>query len=269
MVLKIVIVCVFVFLAGFIDSIAGGGGLISLPAYFFIGLPIHNVLATNKFSAAMGTTFSTIRFYQNKALDWKVGLVSAFASFFASYFAAKIVLLIDETILKVIFAVSLPALGVFLLLKKDFGKKNFETDRVYNFKTYFLAFLIGLLIGFYDGVIGPCTGTFAIIAYSSLMKYDLVTSSGNAKILNLASNYASVAAFLPANKIVFKIGIPAAICGIIGNLLGSSVAIKKGNSFVKIIILLVLVLLFGKLVYDLVSAFTNTKSAAFIANLVF
>ena len=112
-----------------------------------------------------------------------------------------------------------------------------------------------MFIGFYDGLIGPGTGIFAIIAYSALMKYNLVSASGNAKVLNLASNYASVIAFFISGKIVFTIGIPAAICGIAGNYLGSSLAIKKGNSFIKIIMLAVIVLLFIKMILDMFTAF--------------
>ncbi|MEL3908933.1 MAG: TSUP family transporter [Treponemataceae bacterium] len=249
--MKIVVLCFFVFVAGFIDSIAGGGGLISLPAYFFIELPTHQALGTNKFSATCGTTFATIKFSLGKAIHWKVAIISGIASFITSLIATKLALMIDEKILHFIILIILPFVAFFVLLKKDFGEnKNIEKPNE-DFKFYSLAFFIGLIIGFYDGLIGPATGTFAIIAYSTLMKYDLVTSSGNAKVLNLASNYASMTTFFSSGKIVFNIGIPAAICGIAGNYLGSAFAVKKGNRFIKIFMLIAIILLFAKMAWDL------------------
>ena len=114
MLIKILIVCVFVFFAGFVDSVAGGGGLISTPAYFFIGLHTHNALATNKFSAACGTSLAVIKFSQNKALHWKIALISALASFIFSFIASKIALMINEDVLKLVFIIILPLVGIFL-----------------------------------------------------------------------------------------------------------------------------------------------------------
>lgn len=253
--LSIIILCVFIFFAGFVDSIAGGGGLISLPAYFFIGMPTLNALATNKFSAACGTTFATIKFYKSKALHWQVATISAIASFIFSYLGSLIAMKINEELLRLIIILVLPLVAIFLLFKKDFGITKQSIDKKLTAKQYGLAFFIGAIIGFYDGLLGPGTGTFAILAYSGLMHYDLLTSSGNAKLLNLASNYASMIAFLINGKILFDIAIPAAIAGIAGNYLGSSIAIKKGNSFVKIIILIVIALLFSKMIWDFASSF--------------
>lgn len=248
---QIIVLCFFVFVAGFIDSIAGGGGLISMPAYFFIGLPTHQALGTNKFSATCGTTLATIKFSLSKAIHWKVAIISGIASFITSLIATKLALMLDGKILHLIIVIILPFVAFFVLFKKDFGENQTSGSPEADFRFYSLAFFIGLIIGFYDGLIGPGTGTFAIIAYSTLMKYDLVTSSGNAKVLNLASNYASTIAYFVGGKILFGIGIPAAICGIAGNYLGSSFAIKKGNRFIKIFMLIAIVLLFAKMAWDL------------------
>ena len=115
-----------------------------------------------------------------------------------------------------------------------------------------LALGIGLGIGLYDGLVGPGTGTFAIIAFSSLMKFDLRTANGNGKVLNLASNYASLFTYLMSGLVVFSIGIPCAISGIAGNLLGSHFALRKGAKFIRPMMLVVLVLLLGKLISDAV-----------------
>lgn len=247
-IVSLVILYFLVFLAGFIDSIAGGGGLISLPAYIFVGLPVHNAMGCNKFSAAVGTTFSVIRFWKNKALHLKVALISGLGST-SAYIGSRLALIIDEKILKTILIVILPIVAILILSKRDFGNENKSND-IPKEKVYKLAFLIGLLIGFYDGLIGPGTGTFAIIAYCVLMKYDLKTASGNAKILNLASNYASVIAFVISGKIIYSIAIPAAIFAMIGNYIGAGFAISKGAKFIRPMMILVIILLFGKIFLD-------------------
>lgn len=245
----LVVLYFLIFLAGFIDSIAGGGGLISLPAYLFIGLPPHNAMATNKLSASIGTTTSVIRFFKNKVVDLRVSIISAVGSFISAYIASRIVLILDEKVFKTMVIIVLPIVAIIILSKRDFGNENLS-DEIPRNKAYKLAFLIGLFIGFYDGLIGPGTGTFAIMAYCLIMKYDLKTASGNAKVLNFASNYASLAAFIFTDKIMFGIAIPAAIFGIIGNYLGSGFVITKGSKFIRPIMIIVIVLLFSKIFYD-------------------
>lgn len=251
---SLILLCSLIFLAGFIDSIAGGGGLISLPAYLFVKLPMHNAMGCNKFSAAVGTTFSTLRFWKNKTLDLKVALISASGSSISSFIGSSIALLIEENILKIILIIILPIVAVLTLVKRDFGNedKSFEIPMK---KLYIFAFLLGLFIGFYDGLIGPGTGTFAIIAYCTIMKYDLKKASGNAKLLNLASNYASVVAYIMGGKIIYSIAIPAAISAMLGNYIGAGFAIKKGSKFIRPVMMLVMTLLFGKTIIDVFGAY--------------
>ena len=114
-----------------------------------------------------------------------------------------------------------------------------------------LAVVIGLLIGVYDGLVGPGTGTFAIIAFTSVLKFDLRTASGNAKVLNLASNYASLITYIGAGNVPFALAIPCAVCNILGAILGSHFALSKGGKFIRPMLLVVLVLLLGKMAMDL------------------
>lgn len=245
----LVALCTLIFLASFIDSIAGGGGLISLPAYLFVGLPVHNAMACNKFSSSIGTTISAIRFLKSKAIELKVAVISAIGSFLASFIASEIVLLIDDKILKTVFITVLPIVAIFILSKRNLGDEN-NFSSISNKKVPIFSFIIGLFMGFYDGLIGPGTGTFAIIAYSTIMKFDLKTASGNAKLLNLASNYASLAVFFLSGKVLYQIAIPAAIASLIGSYLGSGFAIKKGAKFIRPMMLLVIILLFSKIFLD-------------------
>ena len=239
----------FVFLAGFVDSAAGGGGLISLPAYLFVGLPPHTAIGCNKFSSACGTTLSAARFFKNGAVDWQVAAISAVCSFVASYLGIRIALMINQETLKTVLVIVLPIVAVLLLFKRNFGAENQSAD-IPKKKAFILAACAGLVIGFYDGLIGPGTGTIAIIVFSAGMKYDLKTASGNAKVMNLASNYASLIAVITGNKVIYSIAIPAAVFGIIGNYIGAGFAIKKGTVFIKPLMICAIVLLFGKLFYD-------------------
>ena len=228
--------------AGFIDSAAGGGGLISLPAYLFAGLPPHYTYATNKFSAACGTTFATASFFKNGAMNLKVGILAAIGSFAGSALGAHIVLMLSDEVLQ--------AMMVIILWRRNLPDEN-RDDGTLNLKKALLALAIGFGIGLYDGMVGPGTGTFAIIAFTSLMGFDLRTANGNAKVLNLASNYASLFTYLSSGLVVFPVGIPCAISNIVGNIIGSHFALKKGAKFIRPMMLVVLVLLLGKLITDM------------------
>lgn len=238
------------FLAGFLDSIAGGGGLISLPAYMLSGLPMHMVYACNKFAAACGTTIATLRYYRNKMVDIPVGLTAAAGAFLCSAIAAKIVLILNEHTLKTMMLVILPIVAIITLVNKNMGNENLSGSFPKG-KKYALAFLIGGLIGFYDGLFGPGTGTFALIAFCLILKYDMRTATGNAKFLNLASNYASLVVFILAGTVYWKVAIPAAAFNICGNYMGSGVAIKKGAAVIRKMLMLVIVLLFIKVVSEM------------------
>ena len=144
----------------------------------------------------------------------------------------------------------LPFAAVIILWRINLPDEN-RDDGTLNLKKILLALGIGLGIGLYDGIVGPGTGTFAIIAFTTLMGFDLRTAGGNAKVLNLASNYAGLATYLASGLVVFSVGIPCAISGIVGNLLGSHFALKNGAKFIRPMMLVVLVLLLGKLITDM------------------
>ena len=233
--------------AGFVDSAAGGGGLISLPAYLFAGLPPHYTYATNKFSAACGTTFATASFFKSGAMNVKVGVLAAVGSFAGSALGAHIVLLLSDEALRTMMFIILPIAAAIILWQRNLPDEN-RDDGTLNGKKALLALAIGLGIGLYDGIMGPGTGTFAIIAFTTLMGFDLKTANGNGKVLNLASLFT----YLMSGLVVFPIGIPCAVSNIVGNLLGSHFALKKGAKFIRPMMLVVLVLLLGKLISDAV-----------------
>ncbi|MEO0234630.1 MAG: TSUP family transporter [candidate division WOR-3 bacterium] len=248
-VVKLLIILPSIFIAGFVDSIAGGGGLISVPAYLAAGIPPHFALGTNKFSSTFGTLFATITYKKNRMIDLKVALTAGIFALLGSSLGAKTVLLIKPDFLRYILLFLIPVITIFVLIKKDFGMVD-RSKSIDGRRAIFLSSLAGLTIGFYDGFFGPGTGTFLILFFSLLLKYDFRMSNGNTKVVNLSSNVAALITFIINGKVLFLIGIPAAICGIAGNLLGSKFAVQKGNRLIKIFFVLVLAILFVKIVLD-------------------
>jgi len=244
-----VIILPAIFLAGLIDSMAGGGGLISIPAYLAAGLPPHFALGNNKFSSANGTIFTTIRYFRNNLIDTKVALFSAFFALIGSFFGTKTVLYLAPDFLNILLIIALPVIAIILITNNKLGKIN-NSHTVSLKKKLITAVIAGLGIGFYDGFFGPGTGAFLILIYTSVLSYDFVVANANAKVVNLASNLAAVVTFIASGKVNYEIAIPAAICGILGNLTGSYLVVKKGNSFIKPVFIFVLILLLIKVVWD-------------------
>ncbi len=234
------------FFAGFIDSVAGGGGLISLPVYSLSGMPMHMAYGCNKFSATFGTTLATYRYYKNNMIDLPIGISAALGAFLTSGLAARLVLYLSDATLQAMMAIILPIAAIITLMNKNMGIKD-HSHELPQKKKMILGFLVGIALGFYDGILGPGTGTFAIMGFCLVLKYSMNTASGNAKCLNLASNYSALFVFLLDGAVYFPIAIPCAITGIIGNYLGSGFAIRYGASGIRKILIFVLLLLFIKM----------------------
>lgn len=246
----LLIICPLIFLAGFIDSIAGGGGLISLPSYLFIGLPSHAALGTNKFSSSIGTLIATLRYAKNKQVHYKSAFAAAAAALVGSYCGALLAMAFDEKFLRVLLVIMLPVIAIFVLIRRNFGGEN-KISELSDKKTIILSAVIGLVLGAYDGFFGPGTGTFLILAFTGIIGLDLATASGNTKIVNLSSNIAALVAFITGGSVAFAVGIPAAVCGMLGNWLGSGLAIKNGAKVIRPVFIGVIALLFGKVLWDL------------------
>ncbi|MCL2169214.1 MAG: TSUP family transporter [Defluviitaleaceae bacterium] len=245
--IQIVILCALIFLGGFIDSIAGGGGLISLPAYVLTGVPMHSALASNKFSSTFGTAFSAWNFLRNGKVYVKAIPVSVVFALAGSAFGAYIALLTSDEVLRNLLLVMIPIIAVIVIVKRDFGKEN----RMDTLKTGTIltgAAIAAGVIGFYDGFFGPGTGTFLILIFTIFLRFDLVTANGNSKIINLSSNLGSMVTFIISGHIVFQLAVPAAVFGILGNVIGSRLAIKIGAKIIKPVLIGVLTLLLFTLI---------------------
>ena len=227
------IVCPLVFLAGFVDAVAGGGGLISLPAYLLAGVPVHNAVATNKLSSATGTLISTVRLCKNKFVDWFLVLPCIPMALLGSSIGAHLALIASDKLLR------------YMLRKKNMDEKGGEIARK---KQILLCAVCSLAVGCYDGFYGPGTGTFLLLLFTGLGKMSVAKASGTMKVTNLSSNVAALVVFLLSGKIVIMLGIAASVFSIAGHYTGAGMVMKNGSRIIRPIILIVLALLFIKII---------------------
>lgn len=249
---EILIFMVFMIgLAGFVDAIAGGGAIISLPAYIFAGFPVHLAYGTNKFTATSGIIISSIKYFKSGFVEIKIALVAAIGSFIGSALGTQIVLMISATTLKKMLLIILPAIAIIMMFKRDF-KDDGDKDLKFTRKKAVLAFIVGVLVALYDALLGPGSTTVAIFAFNSLIGYDLKHSNGNAKILSLSSNIAGLATYMLSGLVYYQIAIPCAIANIIGANLGSRLVIENGAKIVRPVMGLVIIALIGKTVIEFI-----------------
>lgn len=245
------IVCPLVFLGSFVDSVAGGGGIITLPAYMLAGLPVHTASGTNKLVAVFGSVTSSYGYLKSGNVMVRIALLSALGSLLGGALGAQLALFIPEATLEIIMMIVLPIVALFLSLNKSFGMEH-KPRQIQPAMESITAFGIGLVIGCYDGMIGPGTGTFLIIAFSGILGLDLLVSGGCAKVSNMASNIASAIVWSFNGKAMFSLLLPAALCSIAGGYFGTKFAIKGGSKRIRKVMFVVLALLFAKMIYDYV-----------------
>lgn len=244
------LVCPLIFLAGFIDSIAGGGGLISLPAYLLAGLPPRMAAGTNKMGAFAGTAVATLKYARSGQIAWREGIAAALGALPGSYLGAALLQIIDERYVMIGVVAAMPLVAAFVLLRKDSLEPR---SLVPAHMKLFACFLIGLLIGTYDGLVGPGTGTFLQLLFVSVVGLAALKASGAARLVNLCSNVGALISLISGGKVLYALALPAAAFGMAGNYLGSSLAIKKGSRLIRLLLIVVLVLLMGTLIYRLIS----------------
>ncbi len=238
-----------VFLSGLVDAVAGGGGLISLPAYLLAGLPPHQAVATNKLASSMGTSVSTTRFILNRCVDWGLAVPSAVLAVLGAAAGAKLILSIDEAVMKYFLLAVLPVAAFFVLRKRTFDETALTPCP--RKKQFLIVLLASFVIGMYDGFYGPGTGTFLLLIYTQAAKMDVRTAAGNVKIVNLSSNIGSLAVFLASGQAVVPLGLIAGGACILGHYLGSGMVLKNGGKIVRPIVLVVLALLFVRVGLEL------------------
>lgn len=245
--MSFLIICPLTFLAGLVDSIAGGGGLISLPAFLFAGLPMHSAIATNKLSSTVGTTVSTARYCKNGYYDKKLAAPGIICALIGSMIGARLVLLVADKYLKWMMIFILPIVAVAVLMDKNHEEKESTLSLE---KRVVIVAAAGLIIGIYDGFYGPGTGTFLLLALTKLAQMDIRTASGNVKLINLSSNVAALFTFLFSGYVNITLGLAGALFCLMGHYMGAGLVMKNGSKIVRPIILIVLVLLFAKIILE-------------------
>jgi uncharacterized membrane protein YfcA len=246
--LTYIIVCPLVFLGGFVDAIAGGGGLISLPAYMIAGLPPHFAIATNKLSSGMGTFVSTLRFGKSGNIPWKVAVPAVIMAMIGSSSGARLALLVDADLFKKIMLVIIPITAYYVLKTKNL---DVERDPLDGKQTLIRASISALLIGMYDGFYGPGTGTFLILLLTGFARMQLGDANGTSKAINLTTNLSSLVVYLLNAKVMIPLGLLAGVFGIAGNYIGVSFFKEKGSRAVKPIMIVVLSVFFIKILTEL------------------
>ncbi|MBP3657614.1 MAG: sulfite exporter TauE/SafE family protein [Clostridia bacterium] len=244
------IVCPLIGLAGYIDSIAGGGGLISLPAYLITGLPVHTCIATNKMSSSMGTAIATAKYAQSGYIDWRLAVFCVAAGLTGSSLGARIALLIDDQLFRILMLIILPLTALYVFRRKDlFAGQGGETIPFARMAV--LASVIAFLLGMYDGFYGPGTGTFLLLLLTRFAHLDVRRANGITKAINLSSNIGSLYVYLTSGQVLLPLGICAGLFSILGNYLGSRSFAKKGAAIARPVILLMLAVFFARTVLEL------------------
>ncbi len=234
------------FLAGFIDSVAGGGGLVLIPSLLLAGIPPQAALGTNKFAAIFGTSTALINFMKSGKVIWEIAGFGLAFSVLGSVIGTKAILYFDQNTTAKIIVMMLPVTVIVTFLPKrrlkesisDFSKKDL----------YLYTPLLCFIVGFYDGFFGPGTGTFLIFGFYVFLGLHLINASAVSKVFNLASNIGSLITFALADKVLYSIGIPIAVANLVGGYVGSVLAIQKGQRFIQVSLLIVFGILFMTLI---------------------
>ena len=231
------------FLAAFIDSTVGGGGLISLPALLFVGLPPALALGTNKLAGTLSSLTSSFSFWVSRKMTVRLVLMLAPLSFLGSIVGANVAHHLSSSFLKPMVIVLLIAITGYTIINKRVGAKS--TANSVTGRRMVMAMAIALVVGFYDGFFGPGTGSFLIMAFA-LMGFDFVQAAGNAKALNFASNIGALLTFALLNSVDYLYGLTMGIGMVLGAIVGSQTAVHRGVHFVRPIVIFVTVALIGK-----------------------
>lgn len=245
------LVVIAAFGAGWMDSVVGGGGLLQLPALLLIpGIAPVQALATNKLGSVFGTATSSATYYRRVRPDLRTALPMAGIALLGALGGAAVATVLPSAAFTPIIVLALLVVTLITLFKPRMGAATalrFAGRR----RHHVIAGAAGLAIGFYDGLLGPGTGTFLVIALVGLLGYDFLQASAKAKIVNLATNIGALLLFIPVGAVLWKLGLVLAAANIAGSYLGSRMAISRGSRFIRFVFLAVVLALLVKLSIDI------------------
>jgi len=249
----LVLLGIFAFLAGFIDSIVGGGGLIQLPAMLLLlpGVPVPTVLGTGKISSLSGTLAALRRYLSGPdklEIRWRAIAVTALVAGAFALLGSRAVSLLPKEAVRPLVLGLLVVMAIYTLWRKDFG--SLHAPRLRGSREVWTGVVLGAAIGFYDGFFGPGTGSLLLFAFVGLFGYDFIAASASAKLVNVATNLASLFYFASTGQVLYKVALPMAICNMAGSTLGARMAQRRGTGFVRVLFLGVVTAFILKLSWD-------------------
>jgi uncharacterized protein len=246
---NLVFLCIASFFAAFVDSISGGGSIISIPAFLIAGVPPHIALGTNKFASGFSTLSSSLKFTQSSKVNFKVLKYLIPASFFGAILGVLAVLSMDSSFLQSVIPLLLILVGIYSLFSKKIGSE--DNFKELTKKNIVLGILLSFVLGFYDGFLGAGVGVFYIFGLISIFKFDFVRAAGNCKVLNFAGNISAIAMFALKGQVSLRIGIPVAICMVLGARFGTKIALNKGAKLIKPIFVTMSLVVASKMLFQL------------------
>ena len=251
---QLLIICPLIFIAGLIDAIGGGGGLISLPAFMIAGFPVHYAIGTNKVSSAMGTSIALTRYLRDGFINLKLALCGVIFAMIGSPLGTKTALLINENVFKFLMLFILPLTGVYIFKSKKILREKREAQAVTP-RTYIVCSLVAFFLGFYDGLYGPGAGTFMLISLAGVARLRVQEANGVTKAINFVTNFSAMVVYLLNGKVILSVGIIAGVFCIAGNYIGAKFFERGGARAMFPVILVVLGLFFIRVIYDLILLF--------------
>jgi uncharacterized membrane protein YfcA len=248
--LDFALLAVAAFVAGLVDAVVGGGGLIQIPAIFAVfpkEVPA-TLLGTNKLASMCGTTVAAVKYARRVRVAWSAAAPAAFAAFIMAFVGAWTVTRVPGDFVRSLLPLILLAVAVYTFKKKDFGSVHAPlhsgmTERL-------LAMGVGAFIGFYDGFFGPGTGSFLLFLFVRFFGFDFLGASAAAKVVNVACNVSALIWFGYSGHLIWKLAGLMAVCQVAGSLIGTRLALKHGSGFVRKLFLVVVSLLIVKTAYD-------------------
>ncbi|WP_018615545.1 TSUP family transporter [Segetibacter koreensis] len=247
---ELILLCLAAFAAGFIDAIVGGGGLVQTPAGLILLplFPVSTVIGTLKIPAFSGTALASVQYVQKVKINWKLMSIMILLAFCSAIAGSFLLSKVNNYFMKPLLLVILVLVALYTYSKKNFGTHT-EKDHSLNQQLIY-SLSASIILGFYDGFIGPGAGSFLILAFITLLGFDFLKASAHAKLINLATNLGSILFFAISGRIIFAIAIPMAVCNAAGGSLGARLAIVKGNRFIRVFFLIIVIGTILRFAYD-------------------
>ena len=251
---EVAALCAFAFLAGLVDAVAGGGGLIQVPALFavFPSLPPSILLGTNKFSAITGTTIATLRYGWSVPIHWRSVLPAAGIAGIGAVAGAKVVTMLDPAVLRPLLLVLLSAMAIYTATRPKFGEESVRVAPLRQSGGTFYA--VTAIFGFYDGFFGPGAGSVMMFLLVRLFGHNFLSAAATTKVLNLATNFGALILFMMTGNVLYAVAVPMAVFNVAGGFLGAHLAVRRGSTFIRRVFLVVVATLIGKVLLDVLQS---------------